>query len=150
MKKLILMVGLVVVAFACGTGADMMGEIMDSGVPDAGAQPGTGDGMQFVGVSTEAVPATGGIFPMYAACNATFGSDHRMCTLAEILNTPKPPTLLEGQSWYQQDLNSTPCNGYSYAGTNTNPLNAPSVNEVGKVYSSRCSNNFTIACCGPK
>jgi hypothetical protein len=33
------MVGLVVVAVACGTGADMMGEIMDSGVPDAGAQP---------------------------------------------------------------------------------------------------------------
>ncbi len=40
MRKLILMVGLVVVAIACGTGADMMGEIMDSGVPDAGAQPG--------------------------------------------------------------------------------------------------------------
>jgi hypothetical protein len=38
MRKLVLTGGLVVVAFACGTGADMMGEILDSGVPDAGAQ----------------------------------------------------------------------------------------------------------------
>lgn len=29
-------------AIACSTGADMMGEILDSGVPDAGAQPGDG------------------------------------------------------------------------------------------------------------
>jgi hypothetical protein len=38
MRKLVLVGGLVVVAFACGTGADMVGEILDSGVPDAGAQ----------------------------------------------------------------------------------------------------------------
>jgi hypothetical protein len=40
MKKLGWMVALVVIAVACGTGADMMGEILDSGVPDADAQTG--------------------------------------------------------------------------------------------------------------
>ncbi len=42
MQRLGWMVALVVIAVACGSGADMMGEIMDSGVPDAGAQPGDG------------------------------------------------------------------------------------------------------------
>jgi hypothetical protein len=40
MRKLFWMVGLVVVAVACGTAGDMVGEMLDSGVPDAGAQPG--------------------------------------------------------------------------------------------------------------
>ena len=40
MQRLGWMVALVVIAVACSTGVDMMGEIMDSGVPDAGAQPG--------------------------------------------------------------------------------------------------------------
>ena len=42
MRKVGLMVGLALVAIACATGADMVGEMMDSGVPDAGAQPGDG------------------------------------------------------------------------------------------------------------
>jgi len=37
MRKLILMVGLIVVGIACG---DAVNEMLDSGVPDAGAQPG--------------------------------------------------------------------------------------------------------------
>ena len=40
MRKPILMVGLVVVAIACSSAGDMIGEILDSGVPDAGAQQG--------------------------------------------------------------------------------------------------------------
>ena len=38
MRKVGLMVGLALVAIACASGADMVGEIMDSGVPDADAQ----------------------------------------------------------------------------------------------------------------
>lgn len=41
MKRIGLVIGLAVAAIACATGADMVGEMMDSGVPDAGAQ---GDG----------------------------------------------------------------------------------------------------------
>jgi hypothetical protein len=40
MRKVGLMAGLALVAIACATGADMVGEIMDSGVPDADAQTG--------------------------------------------------------------------------------------------------------------
>jgi hypothetical protein len=40
MQRLGWMVGLTVIAVACGTAGDMAGEILDSGVPDAGAQPG--------------------------------------------------------------------------------------------------------------
>jgi len=35
MRKFILMAGLVVVGVACGTGADMVGEMLDAGVPGA-------------------------------------------------------------------------------------------------------------------
>ncbi len=38
MRKVGLVVGLALVAIACATGVDMVGEMMDSGVPDAGAQ----------------------------------------------------------------------------------------------------------------
>jgi len=41
MRKLGLMVALTLAAIACSTGADMVGEMMDSGVPDAGAQGGS-------------------------------------------------------------------------------------------------------------
>jgi hypothetical protein len=40
MKKVILMGALAVVAIACGSAGEMIGEMLDSGVPDAGAQPG--------------------------------------------------------------------------------------------------------------
>ena len=95
MRKLILMVGLVLVAFACSEpigemltdGGQMMMDAGDAMAPDAGAQPGTGEGMKFVGNSSEKVIPTDGLFAIYAACQQTFGAGHRMCTLAEILNT---------------------------------------------------------------
>jgi len=40
MQRLILIGAIAAVAFACGTGADMIGEMLDAGVPDAGAQLG--------------------------------------------------------------------------------------------------------------
>ena len=40
MQRLGWMMALVVAAIACSTGADMVGEMLDAGVPDAGAQPG--------------------------------------------------------------------------------------------------------------
>ena len=66
MRKLGLVFGLTVVAIACATGADMMGEIMDSGVPDAGAQPGDAyevpcdetQVVEFNAYSTESVDGT--------------------------------------------------------------------------------------------
>jgi len=42
MKKLGWATVLALVVIACSTGADVVGEILDSGVPDAGAQPGDG------------------------------------------------------------------------------------------------------------
>jgi len=50
MKKLILMAGLIVVGVACG---DAVGEMMDSGVPDAGAQGTGGSGTIPPGVVIE-------------------------------------------------------------------------------------------------
>jgi hypothetical protein len=52
MRKLILMVGLIVVGIACG---DAVGEMMDSGVPDAGAQPTPTPVGKFVGYTSEGV-----------------------------------------------------------------------------------------------
>ena len=40
MRKLILTGALALAALACSSGADIIGEMLDSGVPDAGAQPG--------------------------------------------------------------------------------------------------------------
>jgi len=38
MQRMMLIAGLVVVAIACSGGADMLGEMLDASVPDAGAQ----------------------------------------------------------------------------------------------------------------
>jgi len=147
------MVALVVVAVACGTAGDMVGEILDSGVPDAGAQPGDGSSMQYVGNSAEAFQwrdsyvvenetIKQGIFTYYAACQDTFGPGHRMCTGDEILYTTKIPQLNEGLAWYGPD---TACGGQ---------FNRHSaVNEVGGFEEANCETSGTvlpIACCGPK
>ena len=52
MQRLGWMVVLAAVAVACGTGADMVGEMMDSGVPDAGAQGGSGGNGSSNGLSS--------------------------------------------------------------------------------------------------
>ena len=99
MKKLILVVGLVAAAVACGTGADMMGEILDSGVPDAGAQVPGVTTAKFVGYSAGAHQLApqgrlGGLFNTYAVCQADFGAKARICTIGEVhstLDLPAPP-----------------------------------------------------------
>jgi hypothetical protein len=154
MRKFGLMVGLALFAIACATGADMVGEMMDSGVPDAGAQPGTGEGMKLVGNSTQTVTPSEGLFGIYAACQQTFGAGHRMCTLAEILNTADMPTLAAGLSIYQSNLGVLECGGWSQTRTGTSPnvrsLYAPAVDESGKFDQAYCGEAFAVACCGPK
>ncbi len=156
MRRVGTIIGLVLVAVACGSGADMMGEILDSGVPDAAAQPCTGESMKFVGSSSGKVVPANGLFATYAACQQTFGAGHRMCTLAEILNTADMPMLATGPSIYQADLNSLPCAGWSETRAGTSPnftsLYAPSVDELGKFApkAAYCGNETTVACCGPK
>jgi hypothetical protein len=152
MKKLGTMVGLALVAIACAGGADMMGEVLDSGVPDAGAQPGDGADMKFVGVTSASFRAYDGIFPMYTGCVADFGAGHRVCTQAEILNTTPPPTL-PGENerfWFQADLTSSPpCGGWASNGTSPNFLRAPTVNQAGQLAAQTCSNELPATCCGP-
>jgi hypothetical protein len=151
MKKLILVVGLTAVAIACGSAADMMGEIMDAGVPDAGADPGDGSTMKFVGASTGTATCTNGLFALYAACQETYGADHRMCTLAEIMNTANMPNLAEGTSWYAATLTSLPCTGYSQNRSGTTTLRAPTVNELVQLSGqAACGSEMPVACCGPK
>jgi hypothetical protein len=128
MRKLILMVGLVVVAIACGDAAGEIlrdaGQVMvdagDAMAPDAGAQTGecvvgpTGPqgpagpvgppgppatAMQFVGRSTDTFNGSQGVLTYSAACQADFGPGHRMCTSEEILNTVELPALTGGPSW---------------------------------------------------
>ena len=100
MRKLVLIGAIAAVAFACGTGADMVGEILDAGVPDAGAQPGDGTSMQYVGNSTrtfsgrtaytdgvgvDQVTVQEGRLEYYQACQEDYGPGHRMCTRDEII-----------------------------------------------------------------
>ena len=138
MKKLILMAGLIVVGIACG---DAVGEMLDSGVPDAGAEmPGDGSSMQYVGNSTEAFNGQQGIYTYYAACQTTFGQGHRMCTGDEIIYTVKIPQLSEGYAWYE------PAAGCSGSSPSTHPV----VNEVGTTAINNCGSSLPVACCGPK
>jgi hypothetical protein len=152
MKKLILMVGLIVVGIACG---DAVGEMLD--VPDAGAQPGDGSSMQYVGNSTktfqgdatvsvdgETVPQ--GIYTHYAACQEAFGPGHRTCTANEITFTTKIPQLSEGYAWYE------PRGGCAPYSSNNSTLYRNAVDERGAFSRQRCGNTYElpIACCGPK
>ena len=80
--------GLTLIAIACASGADMMGEVLDSGVPDAGAQPGTGEGMRFFGSSTEmVVPKPRGLLWNWVGddtprhCRDSVGAEHSMRAL---------------------------------------------------------------------
>ena len=161
MRRFIVMVGLVVVGVACGSGADMLGEILDSGVPDAGADPGDGTSMQYVGNSDDTfsgrsagyyddennVERPEGIFDYYAACQSTFGPGHRMCTLNEIIFTTKIPQLNEGDlAWVNPN---TTCSSQTQS--------RAAVDHRGRFVDTRCppSTNdssplLPIACCGPK
>jgi hypothetical protein len=165
MRKLVLMVGLVVVAIACATGADMVGEMMDSGVPDAGAQPGTPVG-EFVGYTSEAhtlgrrtVPTSGanvgGLFDSYAACQADFGASARICTTAEVLGTANlpaaPPVGGPGSGsddpaeggWVVETLAAVPaCWGEDPYNTN-----GPYLTPRGTFASGRCIVLRVLACC---
>jgi hypothetical protein len=150
MKKLGWMVALVVIAVACGSGADMMGEIMDSGVPDAGAQPGTGEGMKLVGYTSEALQGNAGIFELYAACQSDFGAGHRVCTEEEVVYTtalPAPPTnpagAEPGPAWLlRSNAGLSSCLRSNDSG--------PTLTGGGTFSSALCGNFFRAACCGPK
>jgi hypothetical protein len=148
MRKLILMAGLIVVGIACG---DAVGEMLDSGVPDAGAQPGDGSSMQYVGNSTKEFRGDGrelvdgslierGFFVEYAACQETFGPGHRTCTHQEILFTTKIPPPDERKAWY----------GVPSAGCDSSGSNRATVDTAGIFSADRCDAELTIACCGPK
>jgi hypothetical protein len=150
MRKLILMVGLVAVAIACGSAADMVGEIMDSGVPDAGAQPTPKPVGKFVGYTNDAyrlntnsqLPGEGGLFNTYAACQTDFGPTARICAVTEVLGTvdlPAPPP--EGGAWMIADnLNNVPLCWNGSAG--------PSVlSPNGTFNSGNCENRRVLACC---
>jgi hypothetical protein len=163
MRKLILMVGLIVVGIACG---DAVGEMLD--VPDAGAQPGDGSSMQYVGNSTQTFRGyrtlsadTGGtlhdeygndvrtgIFEYYAACQETFGAGHRTCEDAEIRFTTKIPQI-EGLAWYGIGADC------AIAGTGSVGTRR-AVRANGDLVSTQCSSTesrgatLPIACCGPK
>ena len=114
---------------------------------------GTGEGMKFVGSSSEQIIPSNGLFAMYASCQQTFGAGHRMCTLAEILRTADVPTGVVGQSVYQGNLNSMSCGGWSAAtqAGSTTPYYAPSVDEAGKFVpkAAHSGNEHFVACCGP-
>jgi len=165
MRKLILMVALVFVGIACG---DAVSEMLDAGVPDAGAEtPGDGSSMQYVGNSAETFRASQyernelgnpiyennkaidtGLFPLYAACQETFGPGHRTCTRAEIEFTTKIPNV-EGRAWYGIGSNCGVGSGGGYRGA---------VTASGAFVTLDCNNGgdpqldteLPIACCGPK
>lgn len=157
MRKLTLISGLALAAIACATGADMVGEIMDSGVPDAGAQPTPKPVGTFVGYTSEgyALRATGdssgGIFNTYAACQADFGETARICTVTEVLGTvnlPAPPPErdntagTEPGAWLiANNLDTAPdCWGGG-------PLEAPWLTPIGSFSSDNCGDSRVLACC---
>ena len=147
------MAGLIVVGIACG---DAVSEMLDSGVPDAGAEtPGDGSSMQYVGNSDETFDSrysiddpdspgsriSGGFYVTYAACQKKFGPGHRTCTHDEILFTTNlPPQDDDREAWY----------GVGPAPTCSNDSRV-TVDTAGLFGSERCgSTDLPIACCGPK
>jgi hypothetical protein len=150
MRKLILMVGLVVVGIACG---DAVGEMLD--VPDAGAQPSDGSSMQYAGNTSGAYSPDIGLYAAYAACQSDFGEGHRVCERDEIHYTTKLPNLAEGSlAWY----GTTSCQSWAI---NSPSYTAGVVNDKGNTteagdgltgVSSSCvgSESRPFACCGPK
>jgi hypothetical protein len=143
------MFGLAVVAIACATGADMMGEIMDSGVPDAGAEtPGDGTSMQYVGNTSQTFLGDVGLYPAYAACQSDYGAGNRICTADEIKFTTKLPQLTGGEvAWYSLEG----CSDWTSASSGVNGLLVNSKGNVtGSTGDSRCFQLHPFACCGPK
>ena len=142
---------------ACSSGADMMSELMDSGVPDAGAQPTPKPVGQFVGYTTEGYFLTpregeGGLFNTYAACQADFGSKARICTVTDVLGTlelPAPPpggdleNNTESGAWLiANNLDQVPSCWASDSGT------ASVLDPLGGIFSSAfCGSRRVLACC---
>ena len=158
MRKWIVGVGLVVVAVACGTGADMVGEMLDGGVPDAGAQPTPTPVGKFVGYTSQGYrlsvvnPGEGGLFNTYAACQSDFGATARICTVAEVLGTvdlPAPPPERDPDTpgsgdgaWMAQTLDQTPSCFASSSGS------APYLLPDGRIIGGAgCGEVRVLACC---
>ena len=169
MRKFGLMVAVALAAVACATGADMVVEMMDSGVPDAGAQPGTpGDGssMRYVGNSerrfrgaNRAQDADGnlvrdergqripvGIFELYEACQDTFGAGHRTCTRDEILFTTRIPQT-SGLAWY--GVESTCGSGQRAAVSSTGVFSSEPCSVTTDEQNPGVTSLLPVACCGP-
>lgn len=156
MRKMIWIGMLTLAVIACGTGADMMGEIMDSGVPDAGAQPTPKPVGKFVGYSSEAHRLNpqnmGGQFNIYAACQADFGATARICTVTDVLGTldlPAPPPEGDGQNvlsgaWLiANNLDGVPLCWNEGASS----ITAPYITQQGGFQSDSCTRLRVLACC---
>ena len=160
MRKFMVMAGLVVVAVACSSGADMIGEMLDAGVPDAGAQPTPRPVGKFVGYTSEAYTLdpfsdpSGGIFNTYAACQADFGDSARICTSTDVLGTldlpAAPPEGDDGQNiqpgaW----LIANNLDGVSmcWSGGSGSGRNAPHITPRGGIVSADCRILRVLACC---
>ena len=163
MRKFMVMAGLVAVAIACATGADMAG---DSGLPDAGAQPTPKPGGKFVGYTSEAHSLSpfdegGGLFNIYAACQSDFGTTARICTVTDVLGTPdlpapppgksiavahpaNPPPVAEGAWLIANNLDRTPgC----WGGVGGGPTAYLLTGQGSIVPNQSCSLRRVLACC---
>jgi hypothetical protein len=144
MRKLVLIMGLTVIAIGCRE--------------DAGAQSassGCSDCMRHVGYTSEALPGysggIGGVFQHYQACQTEFGPGHRSCTVSEILDTTNlAPFLTETESG--QATHAWVLTGASgcFAGPVSTDLTGVTVTSRGRFGSQVCTERLPIACCGPR
>jgi hypothetical protein len=104
MRKLILMVGLIVVGVACG---DAVSEMLDAGVPDAGAQPNvltpecdtTVDGVNYAVVPASDLP---GPFNAYECPGEYRLGDSTIECVASIAVESSPVQVdTEGRFWFR-------------------------------------------------
>ena len=153
MKKALFLVGLAG-AIACGSSAgDMMDEMFDdmTDVPDVDAQESTPTAMKFVGFSSELIRGDGGLFAAQRACTGEFGAGHRICMMAEIVNTEEPPTLApETVGIYASGLNDKPCDGWQRSRSGTTNYYVSAVTSEGGFVQEYCGNEVAVACCGPR
>jgi hypothetical protein len=160
MRKLGTMVGLALVAIACATGGDMVDEMLDSGVPDAGAQPTPKPVGKFVGYTSEGYSlypsdGEGGLFNTYAACQTDFGNNARICTVTDVLGTielPAPPpadydsdTATSGGAWLiANNLDEVPS---CWRGSSSSD-SAPVLQASGQInFDDGCGTRRVLACC---
>jgi hypothetical protein len=133
----------------------MINEILDSGVPDAGAQPTPIPTGKFLGYTSGAYPLAvgdglGGIFNTYAACQSDFGETARICAIDEVLGTaglPAAPPEEDGGTragaWLLDS--STTVSGCWWVGR-INP-GAPFMTPQGGFDISSCADRRVLACC---